>query len=387
MEKQQTTSRRPGEYSAENIQVLTGVDHVRLRPAMYIGDVGEAGLHRLVFELVRNSVDEALAGYGQDITVVMHEDGSVSVSDEGRGVPVDFHPELECSMLEAVFTNMAVSLGRSQLLGLPFGVGVTVVNALSERLEVEVCRGGQLYRQVFERARPASALEAVGATESRGTRVRLWPDPEIFCQGSCFLWRVLAERMQELAYLNAGLRLTLKSEKDLRQRLFVAPKGLADWVSERVGERPAGLPEPLSFRAQLDSEDLGGELELAWSLQFLDSGAGCLRSYVNGAETAEGGTHLRGFRKALAEHFREDWLWSAVALLSLNMPQPVFGGSDRSRLESPEAESVVETLVSSQLAAWRAEHPGLALRLGAGHLGAGRLGVGKDGGADGPVGG
>ncbi len=296
-------------YSASNIQVLEGLEAVRKRPAMYIGDIGEKGLHHLVYEVVDNSIDEALAGYCTDIDVTINEDNSISVKDNGRGIPTDFHEKEGKSALEVVLTVLHAGgkfdKGSYKVSGGLHGVGVSCVNALSTLLVAEIHREGKIYRQTYSKGVPTSKVEVVGSCEDRGTTVTFKPDGEIFTHTTEYKYEILANRLRELAFLNKGIRLNLYDKRPddagkLREDHFYSEEGLKEFVKYLDATRGMPIIESIIY---LDTEKNGVPVEVA--MQYNDSYSENVHSYVNNINTIEGGTHLTGFRRALTRTLKK----------------------------------------------------------------------------------
>ncbi len=283
-------------YDASNIQVLKGLEAVRKRPAMYIGDVSARGLHHLVYEVVDNSIDEALAGFCTDIQVVMNRDGSVTVQDNGRGIPVGIHPEYHKSALEIVLTVLHAG-GKFdkksyKVSGGLHGVGISVVNALSEWLWVEVARDGKVHRQEYERGVPVKPVRIVGRRKSTGTKVCFMPDGEIFKKRK-FSFEILAERLRELAFLNKELKISIKDEKSGKDSVFKYKGGIVSFVEYLDQNRNSLTRKPF----YISDEKEGVPVEIAFS--YTDTYSESIYSYVNNIHTIEGGSHLVGFKTAL----------------------------------------------------------------------------------------
>ena len=297
------------EYSASSIQVLEGLEAVRKRPAMYIGDIGEKGLHHLVYEVVDNSIDEALAGYCTDIEVTINEDGSVSVRDNGRGIPTDYHEKEGRSALEVVLTVLHAGgkfdKGSYKVSGGLHGVGVSCVNALSTLLIAEVHRDGKIYRETFSKGVPTSKLEIVGECSDRGTTITFKPDGEIFTHTTEYKYEILSNRLRELAFLNKGIRLNLydkrrDDEGNTREDHFYSEEGLKEFVQYLDATRGTPIIDQIIY---LDTEKNGVPVEVA--MQYNDSFSENVHSYVNNINTIEGGTHLTGFRRALTRTLKK----------------------------------------------------------------------------------
>jgi DNA gyrase subunit B len=366
-------------YSAEQIQVLEGLEHVRKRPAMYIGDTGLNGLHHLLYEVVDNSVDEALGGYCAKILVVLHGDGSVSVLDDGRGIPVDIHKELGIPAVTVVMTklNAGGKFDRDayKVSGGLHGVGVSCVNALSERMVVEVYQGGEIYRQAYARGEPTTDLLRQGKTERRGTRVHFKPDGEIF-PDTIFHYDTLAQRLRELAFLNRGLTITIRDEREetVKEESFCYEGGLREFVSELNRNR-----EPLHADVlHLEGDQGGVDVEVA--LQYSTSYDERIFTYCNNINTKEGGTHLSGFKGALTRTLNlyakresllkknaspsgDDFREGITAVVSVKVPEPQFEGQTKMKLGNSEVQSAVEQVVNTKLGAHLEENPQVARTL------------------------
>jgi DNA gyrase subunit B len=379
-------STSPTEYGAKDITVLEGLEAVRKRPGMYIGSTGPRGLHHLVYEVVDNSVDEAMAGRCDRIDIVLGEDSSVRVSDDGRGIPVGEHPTLHRSALEVVLTvlhaggkfdnkSYAVSGGLH-------GVGVSVVNALSERLVAEVRRDGRLYRQTFRRGVPDAPVADVGAAEGTGTTITFWADPQIF-ETLDYNWDTLTTRFRETAFLTAGLRIAVTDERardeagEPRRVEFQFDGGLTDFVTHLSQAKEPLHDSVISFSAAEDTE--GGPQEVDVALQWNGSFHDSIHTFANTINTHEGGTHEEGFKKALtgvvnrvardAGLFRptsrekdltltgEDIREGLVAIVSVKLADPQFEGQTKTKLGNTEVRSFVERTCNERLKNWFAEHP------------------------------
>jgi len=372
------TARDPS-YSAEQIQVLEGLEHVRKRPAMYIGDTAAGGLHHLVYEVVDNAVDEALAGHCTEISVELHADDSVTVIDNGRGIPVDMHHELGLPAVTVVMTklNAGGKFDRDayKVSGGLHGVGVSCVNALSERLLVEVYQDSRVHRQTFERGTPSSGLVDGGKTERRGTRVTFKPDPEMFSETS-YSYDILAKRLRELAFLNRGLTIEVTDERadPAKHESFHYEGGLREFIEELNRGRDIVQPEVLHVEGEQD------RIEVEVALQFTASYAARIYTYCNNINTREGGTHLSGFKTALTRTLnlyakREDLLKKnqtpagddfregITAVVSVKVPEPQFEGQTKQKLGNSDVQSVVEHVVGAQVSAYLEEHPKIARAL------------------------
>src|SRR3954451_23845958 len=311
----------PDDYGADKIKVLEGLEAVRKRPAMYIGSTGAPGLHHLVYEIVDNSIDEALAGFCDQVNVTIHIDNSITVVDNGRGIPVDSMPdgrsaaEVVLTVLHAggKFENSAYKVS-----GGLHGVGVSVVNALSEQLDLEIWRNGQVYQQSYERGNPTSALEITGTTKRRGTKVTFKPDPGIF-ETTAYSFDTLAQRLRELAFLNAGILVTLDDERDGKSHKFRYDGGIVSFVQHLNTNKAAVNEKPIYMRGEKD----GIEAEIA--LQWNDGYAETLYSFANNINTHEGGTHLSGFRSALTRTVNS---YAAKNNLTKDLKDATISGDD-----------------------------------------------------------
>ena len=368
-------------YSASNIQVLEGLEAVRKRPAMYIGDISEKGLHHLINETVDNSIDEAMAGYCTDVEITLNEDGSVTVEDNGRGIPVDEHKKLHKSALEVVMTVLHAGgkfdKGSYKVSGGLHGVGVSCVNALSTHMLSQVFRDGKIYQQEYEKGKPLYPVKVVGETTKRGTRQQFWPDPTIFTT-TTYKWDIVASRMRELAYLNAGIRITLTDmrhdeEGKIRQEVFHAKDGLKEFV-RYVDRHRAHLFDDVIY---LKTEKQGIPIEVA--IMYNTDYSENIHSYVNNINTIEGGTHLTGFRAALTRTLKayadaeptiakqiekakieiagEDFREGLTAVISIKVAEPQFEGQTKTKLGNSEVSGAVQQAVGEALSNYLEEHP------------------------------
>ena len=374
-------------YSASNIQVLEGLEAVRKRPAMYIGDISEKGLHHLINETVDNSIDEAMAGYCTDIEVTINEDNSVTVEDNGRGIPVDMHEKLHKSALEVVMTVLHAGgkfdKGSYKVSGGLHGVGVSCVNALSSHMMSQVFRNGKIYQQEYEKGKPLYPVKVVGETDKRGTRQQFWPDGSIFTT-TTFQWDIVARRMRELAFLNAGIRITLTdarpdAEGKTRQEVFHAKDGLKEFV-RYVDRHRAHLFDDVIY---LKTEKQGIPIEVA--IMYNTDYSENIHSYVNNINTIEGGTHLTGFRTALTRVLKayadneptiskqiekakieiagEDFREGLTAVISIKVAEPQFEGQTKTKLGNSEVAGAVQQAVGEALNDYLEEHPIEAKRI------------------------
>ena len=366
-------------YSASNIQVLEGLEAVRKRPAMYIGDISEKGLHHLVYETVDNSIDEALAGYCTHIEVTICEDNSIVVQDNGRGIPVDIHPKENRSALEVVMTVLHAGgkfdKGSYKVSGGLHGVGVSCVNALSGKMISQVFREGKIYQQEYAKGHPQYPVTVVGETDKRGTRQQFWPDATIFTT-TTYKYDILANRMRELAFLNAGITITLTDlrkdeEGNIRQDVFHSESGLREFVRYIDSSRTHLFDDVI----YLNTEKNGMPIEVA--IMYNTSYSENLHSYVNNINTIEGGTHLAGFRmaitrvlkkyaedtaakqleKAKVEITGEDFREGLTAVISVKVAEPQFEGQTKTKLGNSEATGAVNQAVGEALTNYLEEHP------------------------------
>ncbi len=369
-----------GGYDASSIQVLDDITHVRRRPAMYIGDVGARGYHHILYEAVDNSVDEAMAGYAREIVVTLHTDGSVSVLDDGRGIPVDIHPETGRPAVEVCLTKLRAGGKFSQKVykasGGLHGVGISATNALSEWFEVEVMRDGGHFTQRYARGVPVNELTRLGKSAARGTKVTFKPDPQIFGEQQ-FSFEVLAKRLRELAFLNAGLSIRLADERTEKAESFRYEGGLVAFVQHANENKGKVHAEVIAIRRETRLDD-DRPLAVSIAMQYNDEYAESIFTYVNNIPTEEGGTHLTGFRAALTRTFNayvraqkmlkdegdslqgEDLREGLVAVLSVLFPEPQFEGQTKSKLGNSEVGSFVETTVNEELQIYLEEHPAVA---------------------------
>ncbi|MFC1530135.1 DNA topoisomerase (ATP-hydrolyzing) subunit B [Gemmatimonadota bacterium] len=370
-------------YDADSIQVLKGLEGVQKRPAMYIGSTGSSGLHHLVYEVVDNSIDEALAGYCSSIKVTIEEGDLIRVSDDGRGIPVDLHPEMKRPAVEVIMTMLHAG-GKFdnktyQVSGGLHGVGVSVVNALSEWLEVEVSRDGVVYRQKYQRGIPKADLKKGGKRKKTGTMIRFKPDAEIFSETK-FSYTLLTNRMRELAFLNAGLKIVLEDVREGKEResTFQYKGGIVDFIRYLNENRQVIHPRPI----YMSEEREGVKVEVA--LQYHDGYQEDRYSFVNTINTIEGGTHLTGFRSALTRTINnyvqqnnkakngskytitgDDCREGMTAVISIQVPDPQFEGQTKTKLGNGEVRGIVESVVGESLATFFEETPAYAKRIAA----------------------
>ena len=366
------------EYGAESIRVLEGLEAVRKRPSMYIGDTAERGLHHLVFEVVDNSVDEALAGFCDRIVVTIHVEGSVTVEDNGRGIPTEIHSTEGVSAAEVVLTKLHAGgkfdKGAYKVSGGLHGVGVSVVNALSEFLEVEIRREQRVFFQRYRRGAPEAALQEIGQTGVRGTKVTFKPDPEIF-ETVDFSFEVLSQRLRELAFLNKGLRISIADERERRSHEFFFEGGIVSFVEHLNRTKTPIHPDVIYLAGE--REDVATEIAMQWNEGYTES----VFSFANNIGTIEGGTHLIGFKSALTRSLNtfavtrgllkkeadslqgEDVREGLTAIVSVKVPEPQFEGQTKTKLGNSEVKGLVEALVNDKLAAYLERHPAEAKRI------------------------
>ena len=366
-----TGTQTPSSYAATNIQILDGIEHVRMRPAMYIGDIHSRGLHHLIYEIVDNSIDETLGGFNDYIFVSLNTDGSVTVIDHGRGIPVDMHPEKKKSALELVMTVIGAGgkfdKGAYKVSGGLHGVGASVVNALSEWCEVEVYRNGKAWFQRYERGVPQGDVREIGASDQRGTKTTFRPDHQIF-KTTEFSKDIIIDRMRELAFLNRNLCITVQDTEG-QQDIFHYEGGLKEFVQFTDHNRVNLLKEPVYIYGERDSTIV----EIA--MQYNDSYQENVFSYVNNINTHEGGTHVTGFRKALTRTLNayaqkndllknlkitltgDDFKEGLTAVISVKVAEPQFEGQTKTKLGNSETQSIVESIVNEQLAEFVESNP------------------------------
>jgi DNA gyrase subunit B len=367
------------DYSADNIRVLEGLEGVRMRPAMYIGSQGSQGLHHLVFEVVDNSIDEAMAGHADQIDVVVGAGGTITVVDNGRGIPVDIHKTEGLPAVTVVMTKLHAG-GKFDkksytVSGGLHGVGVSVVNALSEWLEVEIRRDGLVYQQTFNRGAPVTDVVLTGKTRRRGTTVTFKPDAQIF-ETTEFHFEILSKRMRELAFLNRGVRITIKDERDDQFKDYQYKGGIMEFVQYLGRQKTLLHPKPIHLAGAKE----GVELEIAF--QYNDSYNDQILSYANSINTVEGGTHLSGFKAALTRAVNnylaaanlpknlkikgldgEDVREGLAAVISVRVSDPQFGGQTKTKLGNTEVKGLVDTLVYEKLTTYFEENPSVAKKI------------------------
>ena len=358
------------EYGANEIQVLEGLQAVRKRPAMYIGDTGIRGLHHLVYEIVDNSIDEAMAGHCKNIEIVLKNNGYVMIKDDGRGIPTGDHPKLKKSALEVVLTVLHAG-GKFdkksyKVSGGLHGVGISVVNALSEHLIAEVCRDGKIWRQEYKRGIPVKPIEIIGETEKKGTTITFKPDNEIF-DSIEFDYDILASRLRELSFLNAGITITIFDEKSNRNNNFYSEEGIVGFV-KHINKSKDNLHDPVMFESESD----GVTVQVAF--QYANVYSPSILSFVNNINTIEGGTHLVGFRTALTRAMNdylkdkknkekisgEDTKEGLTAIISVKVPEPQFEGQTKTKLGNSEVKGIVSSISYEQIKKFMEENPNIA---------------------------
>jgi len=367
------------QYSADSIQALEGMEHVRMRPSMYIGDVGVRGLHHLVYEVVDNSIDEALAGHCDTISVIINEDNSVTTEDNGRGIPVGMHKKEGVSALEVVMTKIGAGgkfdKDSYKVSGGLHGVGVSCVNALSEILTATVYLEGKVYEQVYQRGKPVAPVKEIGTSDKRGTVVTFKPDPKIFQQVLEYNYETLANRMRELSYLNKGITLTIidnrnKDEKgEFIQDVFHSKEGLKEFIRFLDSSREAIIQDVISIEGEKNGIPV--EVAMVYNTSYSEN----LHSYVNNINTHEGGTHLAGFRRGLTSTLKkyadgsglldklkfeisgDDFREGLTAIISVKVAEPQFEGQTKTKLGNRDVTSAVSQAVSEMLENYLEEHP------------------------------
>ena len=366
------------DYSADSIKVLEGLSAVRKRPAMYIGSTAIQGLHHLVYEVVDNSIDEALAGHCNEVKVIIHVDNSVTVTDNGRGIPVDMHKTQNKPAAEVVMTVLHAGgkfdSDSYKVSGGLHGVGVSVVNALSSRLELEIRRSGKIYRQNYERGVPTGELKEDGSTKRRGTRILFWPDEEIF-ETTDFSFETLSTRLRELAFLNAGVKIEIVDERSDKSHVFHYEGGIVSFVEYLNRAKTPLHPNPILFTGSKE----GVEIEIA--IQYNDAYDEKIFSFANNINTHEGGTHLSGFKAALTRTMNtyathnnllknmktaisgDDLREGMAAVISVKVPDPQFEGQTKTKLGNSEIKGYVETIMNEKLAEFLEENPSIARKI------------------------
>ena len=365
-----------GQYNAAQIQVLEGLEAVRKRPGMYIGSTGAKGLHHLVYEVVDNSIDEALAGYCKTIHVTIQRDNSVMVEDDGRGMPVDKHPKLGIPAVEVIHTVLHAGGkfggGGYKVSGGLHGVGASVVNALSTHMEVEIKRNGKIYRQCYEKGKTVSKLEIIGESKKTGSKTTFWPDPEIF-ETTVFDFATLEHRLREMAFLNKGIKIIFKDEREGQKRseTFHYEGGIKEFVKFQNQNKTPLHPDIIYFEISKET----CEVEIA--MQYTDGYSELILGYANNINTTDGGTHIVGFKSALTRVFNdygkkskilkendvlsgEDVREGLTAIVSVKLSEPQFEGQTKAKLGNPEIRGFVETSTNENLTAFLEENPAQA---------------------------
>jgi len=373
------------DYKASNIQVLEGLEAVRKRPAMYIGDTGQRGLHHLINEVVDNSIDEALAGHCDYIKITIHDDGSLTVSDNGRGIPVDKHPKLGLPAVEVVLTKLHAGgkfdKDSYKVSGGLHGVGVSCVNALSSLFQAEIHRDGEIHVMEFQKGKTVTPLNVTGETDKTGTIIRFLPDSEIFTQTTEFKFDLIADRMRELAFLNPLITIELVDEREdedgeRRSETFHYAGGVKDFVKFLDENRESMMDEPIFITGEVDM------IPVELALQYNKSYSENIFSYVNNINTREGGTHISGFRRALTRSLKnyaernniiksnskinisgEDFREGLTGVLSVKVPEPQFEGQTKTKLGNSEVQSAVEVVVYEKLNDYLEQHPKIARKV------------------------
>jgi len=366
------------QYNASNITVLEGLEAVRKRPAMYVGDISERGLHHLVYEVLDNSIDEAMAGYCDKIFVTIHKDNSITVSDNGRGIPTGIHEKENRSALEVVMTVLHAGgkfdKGSYKVSGGLHGVGVSCVNALSAKMVATIYREGKMFRQEYERGKPLEDVKEIGLSEKTGTEIHFIPDNTIF-RVTTYSFDVLAARLRELAFLNKGIHLTLTDERQTNEdgtplsETFYSEKGLSDFIEYLDENREALIPDVISMEGEKNGIPI--EVAMKYNTSFTEN----IHAYVNNINTHEGGTHLSGFRRALTRTLKnyaeksgmlaklkydingDDFREGLTAVISVKVAEPQFEGQTKTKLGNSEVMGAVDQMLSEQLAFYLEEHP------------------------------
>ncbi|MBW2658423.1 MAG: DNA topoisomerase (ATP-hydrolyzing) subunit B [Deltaproteobacteria bacterium] len=367
------------EYGAEQIKVLDGLEAVRKRPSMYIGNTAAEGLHHLIWEVVDNSIDEALAGYCDRIWIIIHEDDSVSVEDNGRGIPVEKHPTENMTALELVMTTLHAGgkfdHSSYKVSGGLHGVGVSVVNALSVKASAEIKRDGKIYRQTYEYGEKTSELEVIGKSDKTGSKITFKADPGIFTETTVYNYEMVKNRTRELSFLNKGLRIYLKDERSGEEDKFHATGGIVSYVEYLNRKRTVIFPEPVYISGSRDN------VEVEISLQHFDGYSERLFSFVNNINTREGGSHVAGFRSALTKcinryanddmipkNMREkmggdDVREGLTSVISIRVPNPQFEGQTKTKLGNSEVKSIVESICNEKLTLFLEQNPAIAKKI------------------------
>ena len=380
------TASKSSDYNAANIQKLEGLEGVRKRPDMYIGDTYERGLHHCVTELVDNSIDEALGGYCDLISVTIHLDGSCSVEDNGRGIPVDIHPKYKIPALELVLTNLHAGgkfgKGAYQVSGGLHGVGAKCVNAVSERFDVEVRRDGKVHHMTFERGKTTQKIKVIGKTNKTGTKQTFLPDPTIFLTIRDFNYDLLAKRMRELAFLNPGVQIELIDERNNKSEVFKFNDGITEYVTFLNRSKNIVHPNPIAINGESDDGNNSGNMVIVEiSMQYNDGYSNQIYAYANSIHNIEGGTHLSGFRTALTRVVNnyakannlikdkdpplsgDDAREGLTAVISVKVPEPRFEGQTKTKLSNGEVDGIVQKVVGEKLKYFFETNPAITKRI------------------------
>lgn len=367
----------PNEYKASNIQVLEGLEAVRKRPAMYIGDIGPRGLHHLINEVVDNSIDEALAGHCDTIGVVIEPDGSLTVTDNGRGIPVDMHEKEGIPAVELVLTKLHAGgkfdKDTYKVSGGLHGVGVSCVNALASWFVAEIHRDGEIHTLRFEKGKTVEQLNVIGKTDKTGTIIRFFPDDTIFTQTIEFKFETIIERMRELAFLNPEVTITVedKREEEIIKEVFHYDGGVKDFVTYLDENRDSLMPDPIFVKGEM--ENVPVEVAIQYNKSYTEN----VHSFVNNINTHEGGTHVSGFRRALTRGFKnyadknkmikgkvavtgEDFREGMTAVISIKVPEPQFEGQTKTKLGNSEVQGIVESVLYEKLTEYLEQNPKIA---------------------------
>ena len=373
-------------YDASKIQKLEGLEGVRKRPDMYIGDTNERGLHHCVFEIVDNSIDEALAGYCNLIKVSIHNDGSCSVEDNGRGIPVDIHPKYKIPALELVMTNLHAGgkfgKGAYQVSGGLHGVGAKCVNAVSEYFEVEVRKGGKIYKMEFSRGKTTMPMTIIGNTKTTGTKITFIPDPQIFTLTREFKYEILSKRLRELAFLNPGITIELSDERINKRETFNFKNGISEYVQYLNRAKVVVNPKVIYFSGEAPAAEGSDSLiKVDIALQYNDSYNEQVYAYANSIFNVEGGTHLSGFRTALTRVINnyakanglikdkdpaisgDDCREGLTAVISVKVPEPRFEGQTKTKLSNGEVDGIVQKIVGEKLKYYFETNPSIAKKI------------------------
>ncbi|MCI5144397.1 MAG: DNA gyrase subunit B, partial [Candidatus Electrothrix sp. AR3] len=366
-------------YGANQIKVLDGLEAVRKRPSMYIGNTAEEGLHHLIYEVVDNSIDEALAGHCDHIKVIILEDGSVSVEDNGRGIPVDKHPTEDMTALELVMTTLHAGgkfdHSSYKVSGGLHGVGVSVVNALCTKVTAQIRRNGKLYRQIYAYGDKTGEMEVIGSSEDTGTTITFKPDPSIFLQTTTFKYDIVRHRLRELAFLNRGIHIFLKDERSGAEDEFHFKGGVVEYVEYLNRKRTTIHPQPIFIEGEKE------QVQVEVALQYFDGYSERLSSFVNNINTREGGTHVAGFKVALTKcinryatddivpkNMREkmggdDVREGLTAIISVRVPNPQFEGQTKTKLDNSEVKSIVSSICNEKLGEYLEQNPQIAKQI------------------------